>query len=379
MKKSGKFLSFLLFLFLNQWLVIGATIKPIERSVGKLHFSIDPRMELLSTVQLLSDYPVVNRKLPYSKDIITCFASFSPQKAVAMTDSLRQKYGFGYDAPVIFMLYLSQLPELEPQINYSDYLIQQDYLMRRSGRGDNLEQYRKSIKQFAETSGFEEFWNTKISFYNQVLELTISNLPEIDMIKAIEEYFNETQESYNIIIAPAFRGGYGLRIPGNNRQYNIFACLSTDKMKNKTPYLGEKVLLYFVWHEFGHSFVNPVTEQYSDRVASLSKMFEPIKEKMARRAYGEWETVVKEHILRAAHIRLTELHLGYSKARAQKAAERRNGFIYIEPLVEKLKEFEKQRDESNITFSDFFPELLNTLDDLNTMEYWKQVNTGFSR
>jgi hypothetical protein len=249
--------------------------------------------------------------------------------------------------------------------------------LRRSGEGNNLEQYRKSIKKFAEKSNFESFWNSKIPFYNQILDMTIADMGGKDLIKAMEDYFNETQESYNIVIVPAFRGGYGPKIPDADGKEHIYACLSTTNQKDGIPYLSRDNLLYYVWHEFGHSFVNPVTEKYADRVASSNEIFEPIKERMSKQAYGEWETVVNEHIIRAVHVRLTELHLGSRQAKKQLSNEKRKGFIYIEPLVEKLKYFENQRNETYITFSEFYPELLSTLDSLHTMEYWKQVNTGF--
>ena len=349
------------------------TIEPVVRSVGKLNISIDPRMELLSTVQLLSsNYPMGGggRVIPYRREIINCFEHFSTHEAVTMTDSLL-KYGFVYDAPVIFMMNLSQPPDLEPQRDFSDYLMQT--AISRSGGGENLEKYRKDIQQFAEISDFETFWNCKIPYYNQILDLSVNSIGKIDMIKTLEDYFNETQESYNVIIAPAINGGYGPRIPADSGRYNIYGILETRGFKNDIPYLHKSFFLFYVWHEFGHSFVNPAIEKYTERVASLDKMFDPIKEQMQKQAYGNWETVVKEHILRAVHIRLERKHFGLFRARQQLKWELSNGYIYIKPLIKKLKEYEKQRDKNNITFTDFMPELLTTLDDLHTLEYWTQV------
>ena len=136
-------------------------------------------------------------------------------------------------------------------------------------------------------------------------------------------------------------------------------------------------ILFYVWHEYGHFFVNPLTDKYSGRVASLNKLYEPIKDAMSKQNYGIWETCVNEHIIRAINIRLIDLYLGIQQSKALLNRELGNRFIYIEPLVEKLKEFEKQRDENNITFKEFYPELLNTLDNLLKMEYWKQNDTGF--
>jgi len=368
MKKSYISLSLVLFLSLNHGLVKGDTLKPVERQVGNLHISIDPRMELLTAIQLTSNYSIINRDMPYSKDILHYFKSFSSQKAVKMTENLYKEHGFCHDAPVALMLYFSQPHKLEQQIPFSDYLL------GRSGGKKNLEQYQKTIKQFAKTANFNEFWNSKIPFYNQILDITVANMGKIDLVKTMEDYFNETQERYNIIISPAFRGGYGPKIPGANGKNNIYACLSVTDMKDDIPYLSEEWLLYYVWHEFGHSFVNHLTERYTDRVASSSKLFEPIAKRMARIAYPKWEICVNEHLIRAINVRLYELYLGVEESKNQLDDDFKSHFIYIEPLIEKLKEFEKQRDENNIAFSEFYPELLDVLDSLQKIEFWKEIN-----
>jgi len=80
MKKSYRFLSLILFLCLNQGLVKGESIHPIERSTGKLHISIDPRIELLAAIHSLSNNKdLANRDLPYGKEIISYFEFFSSQ------------------------------------------------------------------------------------------------------------------------------------------------------------------------------------------------------------------------------------------------------------------------------------------------------------
>jgi hypothetical protein len=373
MKKSGKILVFALFLCLNQCLVAGTPIQPIERTVGKLRISIDPRIELLAAIHSLSNnQDLAKRNLPYSKEMISYFQPFSSQEAVKLTESLNQKYGFSYDAPVAFMLHLSQPIELEEKNKFSDYIL------KRSGEGDNLEQYRKSIKQFVEISNFEAFWNSKIPFYNQILDMTIANMGEIDLVKTMEDYFNETQENYNVIITPAFFGGKGAFVSGFDGEETFFATLETTDMQDNIPYTSGNNILFYVWHEYGHFFVNPLTEKYTDRVSSLDKMYEPINNVMSKQAYGSWGTCVNEHIIRAVNIRMVELYSNAQQSETLLNRELGNRFIYIVPLIEKLKQFEKQKDERSITFSEFYPELLNVLDSLQKVEYWKQINMNFN-
>ena len=361
-------ISLILFVTANQCFAKGDTLKPVERYVGRLHMSIDPRMELLATVQLLSNYPVIDRKMAYSKEILRYFKSFSKQKAVKMTDFLVQKHGFGYDAPVTFMLHLSQLPELKQDFAFSDYL------SGRSGGSENLENYRKHLKQFAKKSNFKTFFNSKIAFYNQILDMTIDEMIDTNLVEKLENYFNENQNSYNVIISPAFKGGYGGSPIEPNKKQNIYASISNTHVKDNIPYVNENTLVVYVWHEFGHSFVNPLTEKHADRVSASEKLFEPIEGRMRKQAYTSWETCVNEHIIRAIVVRLHELHVNSYEADDLLNEELNSRFVYIEPIIEKLKDFEKQRDENNITFSEFYPQLLDLFDSLNKAEYWKEVN-----
>jgi len=372
MKKSKKLLSLILFLCLNQFLVKGVNIQPVERSIGKLKISIDPRVEILTTVQLLSNYPMIDRTSPYSREIMNYFETFASHEAVSMTDILFEKHGFSFDAPLGFMSYLSHLPELEQKIAFTHEL------RLRSGGGDNLEQYRKAIKQFSEISNFESFWNKRIPLYNQIIDLTIADITEMDLVKILEGYFNETNESYNIVIVPSLKGGYGHTITDADGKKLLYSFCLTSDMKDDIPYLHGNNFFDLVWHEFGHGFVNPLSEKHSERVSSLNKLFEPIRAKMSSMYYGAWKICVDEHVIRAVNTRLFELYLGSQQSKAMLESELQRRFIYIEPLIEKLKDFEKRRDQNGITFSEFYPELLNVLDSLLKIEYWTQVDVNFN-
>lgn len=348
------------------------TLEPVKQTIGKLNISVDPRMELLSTVQVLSKYRYIERGSDYGKEVRTYFADISNQNAVLLTDELLNKQGFSYDAPVSFMLHLSQVPELKQQIKNSDYLI------RRAGGKKNLEKYRVALKEFADKSNFKTFWNNNKEFYQGIVDLTVNELEGQDLIKVIENYFNETQNSYNIILSPLFSGGYGPRMPAANGKYDIYSCMETTNNKNGIPYLNLEYLRFYIWHEFGHSFVNPLTERHIKEISASQKLFEPIAQSMRNMAYGSWETCVNEHVIRAVNIRIYEQNINKTDADKLLNQELGQKFIYIEPIIEKLKEFEQQRDSKNITFADFYPQFGTLFDSLLKVEYWKTVKINFN-
>ena len=142
MKKSC-FLSILAIFFgLHQ--VVAQGIQPVERSVGKMRLSIDPRMELLAAVNPVSDSKyLLNRESPYTQALASYFAPFSGHKAAMPTTGRLEQAGFSLTSPVAFMLYLSQPPELKREAGYSASLSDKVNGSR------NLDKYRKYLKRFA--------------------------------------------------------------------------------------------------------------------------------------------------------------------------------------------------------------------------------------
>ncbi len=357
------FLLCILVLFLNLPLR-SQELEPIGITLGKLSISIDPRIELLSTVQVLSGYPLVNSGSAYSKEIREYFHSFVSHPAVIYTDSL-YKAGFSYDAPPSFMLQLSGVPDLHLKTDNPEYT----YVSHRAGGTDKLITYRNDLQQFALTSSFDEFWKSKSDYYRQIVETTTREMGRKDLVEWIENYYNETQHSYHIILSPLFdKQNYGPKITQPDGKAAVYSCNGLTRYKNDIPYIDSLQTRYLVLHEFSHSFVNPNTEKHLEQVNRYDHLFAPIQEWMARIAYNTWQTCVNEHVVRAVVIRLTELHVGKEEAHKLVSHELQNNFVYIEPILQKLKEFEVKRDEEKIAFSDFFPEILEAFDGLQPRE-----------
>ncbi|MDR3058667.1 MAG: DUF4932 domain-containing protein, partial [Prevotella sp.] len=338
-------------------------LTPIERQIDKLNISIDPRLELLCAVQAISDYDKVQRNNSYYNNINRYFAPFTNMEAVSLTNKLAAN-GFSHDAPIEFMLCLNQHDECQPNLHYSNQLI------NRAKGSDNLDNYQKAIHEFAVETRFNQFWKQNELFYNQIIEATVSELSNIDWISALEEYFGSSNRSYNIIISPLLRGGYGPSLLKENGEKEIYACLPLNwKEKDSIPYLDIDDFKFYLWHEFSHSFVNPEIEKYPKELEKTSILFKPLENKMAEQAYRNWGICVNEHIIRAINIRLIERYIGPVEADQMLSYELKNHFVYIRPILNKLKEYERLRVNKKISFSEFVPELLNVFDSISKTNY----------
>jgi hypothetical protein len=112
-----------------------------------------------------------------------------------------------------------------------------------------------------------------------------------------------------------------------------------------------------VWHEFSHSFVNPLVDKHYKEFEKYKALEKPILNLMRKVGYGRWDVILYEHIVRAVTAVLTHKQYGAEKANLDIKAERDQGFIYIDSLYSKILAY--SIDTKGKSFDQFFPELIN--------------------
>lgn len=358
---------FLLALLASAFLLTAGaqTLLPIRDSIGKLSISVDPRMELLGTVFLLADYKFHIQGVPYCDRVQAYFSPFADAGAVKFARGMwRYNMSLGWLAGQ--MLAYSDLPDMKRQYPY--------FNMMNKAHPKDLRHYNTLLKRFAEKSRFSNFWTANELFYRQVIAWCKSQVGDIDVVGLLESYFNMKQESYDIVLCPLFGyNSFGPRLPGSDGLLKIYALISVPQNLGGIVADGGFDLSGLLFHEFGHSFVNPFTEKYADLVAQSSDRFEPIRDKMKPQSYWTWDACVSEHIVRAVGVRLAEITGGPAVAENSLRYEEGRYFGYIRPLVEKLREYEVLRDSAGISFGEYVPELLKVF---NEAELYKPVFPG---
>lgn len=333
-----------------------------------VNISVDPRIELLSVVQLLSDYPLLTRSdFQYKREMIKYFSSFKSHPAVKKFIEM-SNINFYYDAPSTVMLFLSNPPELKFVTPFTDYII------GRAGGKENLESFIEALRDFAIKSNFMDFFNAHKDFYTILIKDTETILGNYKDVSMLESFYGISKNSYNIIITPLSSHGYGSKVEIEPSKFDIYAIIGAGYIKVNKPIYSPEPLRSLVWHEFSHSFVNPITEKYRNEVNKYSKLFLPIKDIMERRAYGEWEVCVNEHIVRAVVIKFnekvivqdTDEVIGQLVAEEMLSDEVENGFVYIRGIYDLLNVYENNRDKYP-TFVDFYPVILNYFSEISKL------------
>jgi hypothetical protein len=336
--------------------VLGAA----AHSQQRLEVKIDPRIELMAVTQVLADYGwtglLARQDTPYRREVDAWFAPFKQHAAVKRFAELARA-GYTFDGPARTMICLSAPPELKLELHPEECGAQ------RAGGEASLEAWLEQLRDFARASDFGGFFRAHAGLYALMEEATRKKLVR-DYAADLEAYHGIRQASYTIIPTPLLVGNYGLRRARPDGRFDIFGILGASGTSDGVAQFGSvETLRALVWHEFGHSFVNPEVERLSAMVEKSKKLMDPIAAKMRASAYQQWRTVAIEHVDRAVAVRLAFRELGEDAGEQALANERASSFAYVGALADRLKEYEQHRDRYP-TFRDFAPRLIAVFDEL---------------
>ncbi len=320
---------------------------------------IDPRVETMFAIQLLAGYEetglISEFESGYKKSMRDHFAPFANHAAVKLFKE-RMLQGFNFDAPLTFMLCHDSADQMKPSRPYSDSLL------KRIGGDQIAEQFQVTIRDFANVTHAADFFRQQEAVFDAITTRARKDLQLENLIRQLEEYTGQTIPNAGIIFMPlGHQGGYGLHLSGGTRQNEAFALIGPTAMEDDQPvYRNDTSTTLLIWHELAHPIVNPTLDRYKDEIEKSQSAFAPIQERLRREACGEWDSCVKESVVRALVIRLAERHLGRNAALAQRVVERQRGWVYVDEIIPLLVQFEEKEKPS--TFRSLIPQVLELLD-----------------
>jgi hypothetical protein len=332
--------------------------------INSLSIAVDPRIELLSIVQYLSDYGsrfkglVAGFDQTYRSEVDSWFSKFKSHQAIQMFNSMSSR-GFSYDAPPAAMLYMNSDFSIEPAISASPGL----QIWNRAGGKMNMMLFAGALKAFAAESGFVRFYKDHKPFYEQITRETAKSVQDKDIIGQLEQYYGEKRSSYAAIISPLLGGGsFGPQIERTGGTKDIYCIMGPYRVQNGNPQFGSfDFFNQLQRHEFSHSFVNPLADKYKALVEKYSGLFSPLEAVMREQAYSNWGTVLNESVVRAVTTRLAYQFDGPAAGDRELEHNKSRGFVFTAALSKKLEEYEKHRDKYP-TLDSYYVQLLAVLD-----------------
>lgn len=328
----------------------GTTYLSNEVDINGLIFKIDPRIELLYVVGYVGGYPFMNGlDIRYREEVENYFSKYQGHEVISFWKEIGPK-GFTIDGPVFLVIRQTKDLNKREKIPVG--------LSGSAGGERDHDKFIRLLKDFGEKSNFKSFFNSHRDFYSLILKNIEFNFGDYQEISRLENYFGYKQNSYTVIINLLGSGNFGPRVktPSGLEIYCVMEPQS--KCGNIPGFDNFRMFDDLLWHEFSHSYVNPLVDEYQEEISKYSHLYDPIKSSMRSQAYPDWHVTVKEHIVRAVTIRLAADKYGEELASLSNfRLEMGKRFIYVKPLCEKLKGYEANRDKYH-SFKEFFPELI---------------------
>ncbi|AMC10297.1 hypothetical protein Lupro_03070 [Lutibacter profundi] len=335
-----------------------ASLKCIGQK-SKLNITIDERIETIYTIAFLDNYFLVNNHDNlYKSKLNSKFKALKNHKAVALFDTLSKKHDFNFNNVTDWVLQFGEFPELNKVrevVNPNSFDESKgDYLIRK---------FKKELISFNQDSLFQAYL-IEVKELNEKVIKQVKQSKSIQYLPAyLEKYYGSELGSYNLILSPLVHsGGFNSKFIADGK-IEVYAIIGPNGEIEHIPYFEKGYLeMDMILHEFGHSFVNPLTEKFQDEIATIKEKYytESLKKDGKTQAYGEWKYLFNELVIRAITIRIANKYFGTEKAKELLNYEKSIGFSLVENIVEILKEYENNREKYS-EFSAFYPILIERM------------------
>lgn len=340
--------------------------KEFKVALNGVNFTVDPRIELFHTVELLQGiYEVNSIDLDYKQKIATNFDPYKnhPLFAYLNRNPLYGKIFNTIDEPIAFLIHLT---------NDFDWRKDATYQYHKNPYMDSL---RVLMKDFSIKSNYPKFFNGNADFYNVSLVTLTYNLPNFDEKNRLLRYCgdqNRKDLEFNVILNFLGWGNFGPHVVKKNST-ELYAVITPEKTALLIPTFDIGALYRLLWHEFAHSFANPAVETVRDQFAKLDYLWEPVKDSMKAKAYHTWDAVVHEHLTEAVACRLAAQKFGEDAGEMNFIRNQKgSGWLYLYPLLEDLKYYEANR-KIYPTLNSFMPKIIASFKAIkqSDIEGWK--------
>lgn len=335
---------------------------PAQDDPVSIQVHVDPRVELMCVLFRLAGNPEYNqaRISSYAEAVDAHFSEFAHHAAVRRARQMRIATGVSYDACMSMAIHLPGIEGLQGAVSFSPRPLALDSRWR----PEYTDPFLSEVEDFVEETRFEGFLAQHRDLY-QLTEARLEEVLEANIEMGwFEDFFGTRPQVAFTVIPGLLNGGgsYGPRVlhpDGREELFSILGVWQTDA--EGQPSFGTGIVDTVV-HEFGHSFCNPIIEAHLDHLREAAEKLWPyVADVMRSQAYGNWQTMMKESLVRASTTRYVAATRGADDHATAVAYEEGRGFEWTGEFSELLSRYEAQRDQFP-TLGDFAPKIAEFFD-----------------
>jgi len=343
---------------------LSQTLSASSRTV--MSVTVDPRAELLSIIFRLAGSPEYGKTvLPgYARNIEGYFARHRQHEVVTLARKFRVTRGVGYAAPMNLAVHIRDITSMrikEPADPWPDTL---DARWHTS----DTERLLVLARDFVQVTQFERFFASQEALYRDAVYKLQALLDQQGSLDWFDRFFGpRPQSQFRVVITPTNgSNNYAAHVREGDRM-SFYCFLGVYQIDGRTDraWFDSRVLSTVV-HEFCHVYCNPVVEFLWPVLREAGeRLFFPVHEQMTEQAYGSWQAMFIEYVVRACTVRYQLATKGPLAAEREMATHVRRGFIWIRELSALLALYEEQRDIYP-TLATFSPDLIRFFNQVGT-------------
>ncbi len=330
-----------------------------QKPARVIKVSVDPRIELTSIIFRLAGNPEYSQSqfFSYVGDIEKYFGEFKDQPVVKLVKELRSSRGISYDAPMSLAIHIKD-------VNNFDLLVPLDpwpESLDSRWNKEKVNEFLDKAKQFARETKFNEFFAAHKSMYDRASDNLRSLIDKEAHLEWFDEFFGAKPAAEFYIYLGITNGpscyGPNIKLNGKEKYYCILGVWNFALLGFGEPRFDKNVLPIVI-HEFCHSYANPIVDAHKSEIEKPGKrVYSLVSKQMERNAYGNWQTVMRESLVRACAVRYLVKNEGLDAANKQIQSDISRGFLWMQELSDLLIEYENHRDTYPI-LDDFFPKVV---------------------
>lgn len=316
---------------------------------SKLEILVDERMELITTVQYLSDYSLLTKSnIKYKKDIDKYFKEYKNHPVIKLNKIIQNDFFSGSCVP--WFLYQFSFPSFK---SISKFAEDENQIENYNQHKDTLELFKKELKDFYRKSNFKKFFNQNKKLYDSISKPVKEYINNYNIISILENHYGEKKKKYKLVLCPLMHdGGFAAEVNKKNGQ-EIIAFIGPKYNSEIIPKFDTKdILQQYVIHEFSHSFCNPIIYKNFQKLKEYECLENKIVRQMEKQGYGDdWQTCLYEHLVRANEIVLTKQLFGTDETyKLYDKYYNKRSWIYLKGLVPIIEEYIINREKYKTQF-----------------------------
>lgn len=341
---------------------INAKFDKFEFNQGGFIFRIDPRNEFLYSMFIINGYPnAVAENFQYKRDILANFSRYRLLEEVKeFANHFRTKWNDLAD-PAWFTIQFDDNFNLLPNADKA-------FVDKLGGRAV-MTDLGKLLQRIIKKINYIQFFNSQKAFFNVILNNASYNFRNFNERQRFENFYQVKSNSYIVVFNfLELNGNFGPHLDSPNGN-TMYAFITPEGFAGEVPVFKMTYsFLSMVYHEFSHSFTNPIVFKYQEELKKYDYLFDPIKESMNGQAYPDWITCLCEHMVRAVTVYFAEQKFGREISDLiYRRREIGHKFIYTDKIVTLIKEYETNK-KMYKSFESFFPKIVKMFSNISKDE-----------